>query len=148
MENQNYDLNNILSTLKLERENVSSFGERNSTKMANLLDNLIETTNGLMHENLEDVIVIGDYVDLRLFCDGVYRNLSINLGFDFNEDTITILSPLGSSIYGKKVGNIVSYKVNGVEATAEILNKNVFLEKCPENIELYNKSEDSYVLKK
>ena len=132
MDNHN-NLNDILEILQTEKENVSALGENNATKMGNLLDNLIETTKELNHQNIEKTIVVGDYVTLKMEREGNIQYSSVYLGYDFNAETISLLSPVGSKIYGKKVGNIVTCKVNDVLVTVQILSKNIDNEKKEES---------------
>ncbi len=47
--------------------------------------------------------------------------LTGDINSNIDDNSITLNSPLGSAIYGKKVGDIVSYKVNDNTYNVEIL---------------------------
>ncbi len=110
------------------------------------IDELIEKTKSLMSkDNLDNIVVVGSLVDLRIkYDDGEIEHATYYLGLDFAEDTISIFSPLGTAVYGAKTHETVSYDVhtthdvNSKHMEATILNKNVIVEKFPDEIILSN----------
>lgn len=48
--------------------------------------------------------------------------LTGDINSNIDDNSITLNSPLGSAIYGKKVGDIVSYKVNDNTYRIKVLN--------------------------
>ena len=66
-----------------------------------------------LDENIkEEFLLTGD----------VNSNMNNNTNTNTNTNTITLNSPLGKAIYGKKQGDKITYKVNDYTYTIEILN--------------------------
>lgn len=97
-----------------------------SKKIIDKIDELIIRTELLKGEkNLNEKILLNDLVELELnYGDDDIEHESYYLGLDFCEDTISIFSPLGYSIYGANVNDVVSYAVKDVNVTATIVSKN------------------------
>lgn len=79
--------------------------------------------------NENDIITLGDKVSLNIYQNDKIINIEITLNevYDKKENIISIESPLGKAIFGKKVGDQVSYVVktpnSNVSITADIIGK-------------------------
>lgn len=74
----------------------------------------------------EEMINIGDTVSIDMFFDNEPERMTITLvGSDgvFEENKISVNSPLGKAIYKAKVGDTVSYKVNKNSIMVDIVEK-------------------------
>ena len=75
-----------------------------------------------------DVVNIGDNITLKLHLDGVIEeyDYTICAGDNFRNslDEVSINSPLGRSIYGKKIGSTVYYLCGKEKIKVEIVRKN------------------------
>ena len=81
-------------------------------------------------ENInEEFVEIGDVINILLSStDDEPENMVIKLvdianNTDFNMTEISVNSPLGKSIYKKKIGEKIQYKVNDNTFNVTILNK-------------------------
>lgn len=98
--------------------------------LAQVLENAEVINNETLDENvigLEDVVTIKmeysnnefEIIDVRLDSTG-----NLNIG-----ESVSINSPLGRAIFGKKVGDTANYKINGKEINVIILNKSKSVQK-------------------
>ena len=74
----------------------------------------------------EDCVNIGDTIDINMLFDlNDEEEITIELvGSEYStEGEVSINSPLGKAIYGKKIGDMVSYNVNDNEIVVKILRK-------------------------
>lgn len=60
---------------------------------------------------------------LFIYDDGEQEDLVLTLGNDDGDNSITLASPLGKSIYNQKYGEIVEYFVNGKKIQVKIIEK-------------------------
>jgi len=95
-------------------------------------------SNAIVVEKSEDnseVIDINDYILVELSYNGEVNEEVIYLtGSEYNMDSdfieVTLNSPLGKAIYGKKVGEETSYEVNDYSYQVKILSKLTKKEAC------------------
>lgn len=134
------DLSVLLKALKEYKLSFLNEDSKVSEKMLNKIDELETKTKLLMSDdNLDNKIVVGSLVDL-VVRDENYSSQYITcyLGLEWDNETISIFSPLGSAIFAANVGQTVHYSVKDTKLEATILNKNVIVEKFPEDITLSN----------
>ena len=94
----------------------------NIKKMINEQKNLVIVEK----HNKKNYVDIGDTVEIKFFySDGEEETETYKLTGNYlsNNDEITLNSPLGKSIYNKKIGSIVKYKVNNNEIKVQIISK-------------------------
>lgn len=125
MENKMMSLSDVLSELKKQRNIFLGESVKSCQKMLPKLEELIAKTEMLKNNSdLSNTIVVGSLVDLRIkYNDDEVEDISYFLGMDFSGDTVSIYSPLGSSIYGALVNDTVSYKVKDEIIEVTILSK-------------------------
>ena len=115
MESQNnfLTLEEIIELLQNEKTNYDSCTLKNRLKIENLLNELTITAISLIGTDLEDVVLLGNDVEVKLeYNDGDVDYARFNLCMDFHDECVSILSPLGSSVFGAKVGESVLYEVD------------------------------------
>lgn len=152
MENEikEMSLQETLSKLQEQRSIFLQESARVGEKMLVKIDQLTERTKDLQNaSDLEDRVLIGSLVNLSIsYGEDDVEFMNYYLGFDFSEYVVTVLSPLGFSIYGAKVNETIPYDVNGNHMEVTILSKNVIEEKSPEEIVVTNSVIEGPVKKK
>lgn len=124
------EANQELEEAKIWRHKIEQ--EINYRKNKLSIIRIIERTLGT-----EDIIDINDYVTIKMILnENDYEIFTVKLitngipTFDKEIKEITTDSPLGKSIYQKKIGEKTSYTVNNKQINVEILSKS----KTKENI--------------
>ncbi len=111
-----------IDVLYSERNKKLNLGSKYASDELALIDLLIEKVSEL--EEKDDIVLLGSLVDLELdFGDGEVEPVSMYLTSEFDENGLSIFSPLGRVIFGKKVGEEVTYEVNGNQINARIVSK-------------------------
>lgn len=122
MENTEISFKNTLSILTDERNRALCLSGANMHKMMHLIDILTKRVIDVMDTPSENVILIGSTVELEIDYDGFSDVVECTISNDVSKgDTISFLSPLGSSIIGKTADSIVEYQVGEFTNRAKVL---------------------------
>lgn len=141
MEKRELTLDETLRILIEQQNDAYALETKNIDHMLTLLDNLIERTEALQSQSIDDKVLLGSLVEVKQDCgNGKIVNETYYLGLDSDAETVSILSPVGYSIFGASVGETVSVNVRGNLMTATIVSKNKLLSTEKEVSKSYEKS--------
>ena len=105
MEGLDVSIENTLETLRIERDHCFDLDENNKYKMLKLIDGLIERAQNFIGEPTDDIILIGDKLDLEVdYGDGDIESRVCWLGKDFQDDVVSFLGPIGAAILCQREG--------------------------------------------
>lgn len=106
------------------------------------IDKLIDIVDGLKGQDLTDVVLIGSEVSVITNFEGTDEVDTYHLGLDLDIEsgTISVLSKLGTAVFGHKVGETVSYFTDKRDLSARIVNEELELTEVEEKVNSYVKS--------